>query len=118
METLIAENLRLSNEEVSAVEDYNATKAELNSRIKKVTEKSKIEAENLKHIKEIQEKKKEELKLVFQSYKDLQTILETSKKYQDDLRSKINKVLEDITDIERVNDEIYRNLSQSQQAHK
>lgn len=103
---------------MTATEEYSQTKADLNNRIKKVTEKSKQEAENLKQLKDIQEKKKEELKLVFQSFKELQTILETSKKYQDDLRMKISKVLEDQSNLESVNEELFKNLSQSQQAHK
>ena len=72
--------MRISNEDVSFVEKYTSTKADLTARIKKSTEKAKSEAENLKVLKEVQEKKKEELKLVFQSFKELQVILETSKK--------------------------------------
>jgi hypothetical protein len=62
------------------VETFTLAKQDLNARIKKCTEKSKSEAENLKILKEVQEKKKEELKLVFQAFKDLQVLLETSKK--------------------------------------
>jgi hypothetical protein len=80
LEGLIAESLRISNEDISYVETFTLAKQDLNARIKKCTEKSKSEAENLKILKEVQEKKKEELKLVFQSFKDLQVLLETSKK--------------------------------------
>ena len=72
--------MRISNEDISYVETFTLAKQDLNARIKKCTEKSKSEAENLKILKEVQEKKKEELKLVFQSFKDLQVLLETSKK--------------------------------------
>ena len=72
--------MRISNEDISYVETFTLAKQDLNARIKKCTEKSKSEAENLKILKEVQENKKEELKLVFQSFKDLQVLLETSKK--------------------------------------
>lgn len=72
--------MRISNEDISYVETFTLAKQDLNARIKKCTEKSKSEAENLKILKEVQEKKKEELKLVFQAFKDLQVLLETSKK--------------------------------------
>ncbi len=118
MESIIAESLKISNDELSAVEEYNITKNDLNSRLKKCTEKSKIEAENLKLIKELQDKKKEELKQVFQSFKELQTILETANKYQSDLRMKISREYEAISDIDRVNEEIYKSIAEAQHAHK
>lgn len=118
LESIIAESLKISNDELSAVEEYTLNKNDLNGRLKKCTEKSKIEAENLKQIKELQERKKDELKQVFQSFKELQTILETANKYQAELRMKISKELEAISDIDSVNQEIYINIAQAQQAHK
>jgi hypothetical protein len=37
---------------------------------------------------------------------------------QDELRMKTSKVLGDISEVEAVNEELYRTLSQAQQAHK
>jgi len=51
---------------------------------------------------------------VFQSFKELQTILETANKYQADLRMKISREYEAISDIDRVNEEIYKNIAEAQ----
>jgi len=118
LESIIGESLKISNDELTAVEEYNLTESDLNSRLKKCVEKSKTEAENLKQIKELQDRKKEELKQVFQSFKQLQPILETANKYQADLRMKISREYEAISDIDRVNEEIYKNIAEAQQAHK
>ena len=118
LESIIAESLKISNDEMTAVEEYNLTKSDLNSRLKKCVEKSKTEAENLKQIKELQDRKKEELKQVFTTFKELQTILETANKYQADLRMKISREYEAISDFDRVNEEIYKNIAEAQQAHK
>ncbi len=68
----VAEGIRIRNEDVRTVQEYEANKAETISDTERAVEKTKVEVERLKELKEKHEYKKLEVKEVHNNLKAIQ----------------------------------------------
>jgi hypothetical protein len=110
-------SLSLATLEAATQQNYYQTKGDTINKTKEAGERSHIETENLKKLKEIQDIKREELRKVYESYKELVAILETLKKAIFAMKAEIGAKLQEIAEIESKNQRIYRELSEAQETH-
>ncbi len=69
-------SLRLTALEAKTQQDYAATKEEILKNTKEAGERAKIETENLKTLKDTTELKRDELKGIYDNYKELADAVE------------------------------------------
>lgn len=111
------EELRLANLEAATIQDYNRDKAEMINKTKEAGERSVFEADNLKKLKIIQDIKRDELRKVYDHYKQIQDAIESLRKAIDAMKAEIGDKLKEMAEIEAKNQQVYESLSEAQESH-
>ncbi len=113
----IAEGIRIRDEDVRTVKEYDTNKAEAILDTEKAVERAKVEVEKLKELKEKHEYKKLEVTEVHNNLKAIQVSIEQAKEVSNKLQKECSEKLKQVVELEAKSDACYMVLGQAQEAH-